>query len=1030
MRKLRLPLSSLLGCAFVLFFASSSAPAQTTAPNEWTWVGGSGSVTCTTSGGVVNCPAQPGVYGALGTPAAGNIPGARDSAVTWTDSSGAFWLFGGEGFDANANFGELNDLWEFHPSTKEWTWMGGSSTVPAKCAGSSTENCGQPGVYGAIETPSTLNFPGGRYSATQWTDSSGDFWLFGGVGFDAAGNFGTLGDLWEFNPTNKEWTWVSGSSAVSGSCFGGEVVGYNCTGEPGVYGNLGVSASGNMPGGRWEPTSWADAGGQFWIYGGQGFDSQGNYGKLNDLWEFSPTTNHWTWMGGNSTLPAVCESQGLFTSLCGWPPVYGALGQAGPSIGPESRVAAANWLDSNGNLWLFGGVGSAYWEERDFSGIDQYDLWELSPSTMQWAWMSGNSTSICNEDDASTWCAQNGIYGTQGIPSIANLPPSRHHANTWIDATGNLWLFGGYQESTTSANSDESTSPFCNDVWVYNPSTNEWAWMNGNAQELAEYGNNCYFTPGSWGALGTPAAGNIPSGRYGAASWTDHSGNLWIFGGLGFGWIGLGYSVDLNDLWVYDPVPPAPTPSFELIASPNPVNVGAIGNSAPAAPSATTTVSVVAADGFDSPVTLTAASDTSDNTHTITGSFNPATVTGTGSSTLTISVSGPAERSTIDPTPLTITATGGGVSQSIQVIVELTTIDVDNQLIPGPSFSIPAGTYSSPQTVTISGNAYTSGGQYTYYTTDGTTPAASSPVYVNPITVASTTTLKAIVIDPAFYQSGVSSANYIIATPPAIPTFSVSPGTYASAQTVTISDATSGTTIYYTTNGSTPTTGSTVYSGPITVSSTETIEAIATAGGGSTSAVATATYTIDLPSFSIMGTPVNVAPGATTGNTSTITLTPSGGFTGGAALTASVASSPAGAQYPPTLSFGSTSPVNITGATGGAATLTITTTAATIGALSYPKRPGVPWYPAGGAALACLLLFGRPTRRSKWRTMSGMLAFFIALTGGVMACGGGGNGGGGSGGGIAGTTAGTYTITVTGASGATTAIGTVSLTVQ
>jgi len=173
--------------------------------------------------------------------------------VTWTDSSGAFWLFGGEGFDANANFGELNDLWEFHPSTKEWTWMGGSSTVPAKCAGSSTENCGQPGVYGAIETPSTLNFPGGRYSATQWTDSSGDFWLFGGVGFDAAGNFGTLGDLWEFNPTNKEWTWVSGSSAVSGSCFGGEVVGYNCTGEPGVYGNLGVSASGICPEGGGSP---------------------------------------------------------------------------------------------------------------------------------------------------------------------------------------------------------------------------------------------------------------------------------------------------------------------------------------------------------------------------------------------------------------------------------------------------------------------------------------------------------------------------------------------------------------------------------------------------------------------------------------------------------------------------------------------------------------------------------------------------------------------------------------------------------
>jgi hypothetical protein len=112
-------------------------------------------------------------------------------------------------------------------------------------------------------------------------------------------------------------------------------------------------------------------------------------------------------------------------------------------------------------------------------------------------------------------------------------------------------------------------------------------------------------------------------------------------------------------------------------------------------------------------------------------------------------------------------------------------------------------------------------------------------------------------------------------------------------------------------------------------------------------------------------------------------------------------------------------------------TLTITTTAATSAALAYPKRPGAPWYAAGGATLACILLFGIPARRRSWRTMLGMLMFLVALTGGVLACGGGGGSGGGGGGtSNPGTTAGTYTVTVTGTSGTTTATGTVTLNVQ
>jgi hypothetical protein len=186
------------------------------------------------------------------------------------------------------------------------------------------------------------------------------------------------------------------------------------------------------------------------------------------------------------------------------------------------------------------------------------------------------------------------------------------------------------------------------------------------------------------------------------------------------------------------------------------------------------------------------------------------------------------------------------------------------------------------------------------------------------------------------------------------------------------------------------------------------------------------------PSFAIGGTAVTLLRGATTGNTSAITITPTGGFTGTVALTAALTSSPAGAQYPPTFSVGSTSPVSINGTTAGTATLTISTTAATSAALALPKRPGVPWYVAGGATLAGLLLLGIPARRRNWRTMLGMIALLVALAGGMLACGGGGSGGGGGGGGggISGTTAGTYTITVTGTSGSTTANGAVTLTVQ
>jgi LysM repeat protein len=162
-------------------------------------------------------------------------------------------------------------------------------------------------------------------------------------------------------------------------------------------------------------------------------------------------------------------------------------------------------------------------------------------------------------------------------------------------------------------------------------------------------------------------------------------------------------------------------------------------------------------------------------------------------------------------------------------------------VLPTPTFSLAPGTYTTLQTVTISD---ATAGTTIYYTTNGTTPTTSSSVYSGAITVSATETLEAIAVKTAYTNSATASAAYAIAPVLPVPTFSLAPGTYTTSQTVTIGDATAGTTIYYTTNGTMPTTSSSVYSGAITVSATETLEAIAVKTGYTNCAVASAAYVI------------------------------------------------------------------------------------------------------------------------------------------------------------------------------------------
>jgi hypothetical protein len=505
-----------------------------------------------------------------------------------------------------------------------------------------------------------------------------------------------------------------------------------------------------------------------------------------------------------------------------------------------------------------------------------------------------------------------------------------------------------------------------------------------------------------------PGIGNLPPSRTGAVAWTDANGNVWLFSGEANQMVNFNYYQqfgDFNDLWEFQPsattLPPASSPIFSLLPG------------------------VYVSGG---PLSISNGMANASIYYTTDGS------TPTANSKL---YTGPIQVSSTETVQAMAIAPGyinSGITSDTYTF--LTTP-------PPPIFSLTTGSFNSLQTLTLTD---ANPDAELFFSTDGSQPSITlADAYTGPITITSSETVNALayvhgitvagyiadVFGQGSLQSPVASATYTINLPlAATPTFSVPAGTYTSAQTVTISDATTGATIYYTTDGTTPTAKSTAYAGPVTVSATETIQAIATATGYTQSALATVAYTINLPppSFTIAGTAVTVTPGATTANTSTITLTPAGGFTGAISLTCAI--TPTAATDPATCSVPAS--VTITGASAQTATLTVSTTAATT---ARNQIKTLLWPSVGGSALALVWLFGIQAGRRRWQAMLGVLVLLFSLTCGVSACGGGGGassggGGGGGGGGNPGTTAGTYTVTVTGTSGALTSTATITLKVQ
>jgi len=410
----------------------------------------------------------------------------------------------------------------------EWTWMHGSANAVA--------------VYGTMGVPSPLNHPPSLYEACEFTDQQGNLWIFGGDG-------NLYADLWKFDPVTIEWTWMGGPG-VAQAC--------------GNYGVKGVPAATNWPGSHaYGSFTFVDNSGDFWLFGGWGIDATCNVGALNDLWHLDLSTLTWTWMSGDN-----------LTSQNG---VYGTFQVPDPLNKPGGRLeGATSWTDNNNNLWFFGGESAG--------GVQWNDMWKYDIASNQWAWMNGSNVSSAPN-----------VYGTKGVSNPANTPGARQAYCRWKDAAGDFWLFGGTDYSY-----------YAGDLWKFSLTTNEWAWMSGpntssssgNAgtqcvsdtlnfpgnryenraawkdlngdfylyggrdngtstlNDLWKYcvaGNEWTFVGGSltpnlppvYGTIQVSSPLNFPGARFGAISWTDLSGNFWMYGGF----------TSLGDLWRYVPDP-------------------------------------------------------------------------------------------------------------------------------------------------------------------------------------------------------------------------------------------------------------------------------------------------------------------------------------------------------------------------------------------------------------------------------------------------------------------------------------------
>jgi hypothetical protein len=221
---------------------------------------------------------QVGIYGTKGNYDPNNVPGGRRQHTSILYGN-TMIIFGGIG-SGNYTFGNLNDVWEFDFTSKQFRWIGGNKIA------------NKVGVYGTKGTYNSTNVPGGRGQHTSILYGN-TIIIFAGRGFDIDDE-GFLNDVWQFDISLGQFRWIAGS---------------NIRDQFGVYGTKEIYDTNNVPGGRYEHTSILYENTMI-IFGGLGYDNSSSIfpGKLNDVWQLRLNPNCF---GYNNEDNCVCSGNGI-----------------------------------------------------------------------------------------------------------------------------------------------------------------------------------------------------------------------------------------------------------------------------------------------------------------------------------------------------------------------------------------------------------------------------------------------------------------------------------------------------------------------------------------------------------------------------------------------------------------------------------------------------------------------------------------------------------------------------------------------
>ena len=391
-------------------------------------------------------------------------------------------------------------------------WSGNSTNAKVLCFGV-TQNYSQPleGKYVDQDQPNVLNWPPARQAATSWVGSDGNVYLFGGQGFvdrapiSGRNNFSILGDFWKWN--GSQWTWIN---TLSGA----------------TYEFSSPFPTLPSPGIRKDSLVLSNPDGSFLLSGGQG------------------------WGPGlvTSTSNGLSVPSSLFDLIL-WNGTAWAS-YLSDSITPSILSTGAIFAESSDNtkMWAFGGSNSNLLMEG---------VWEVSGGVGGWKWTS-------REGGSGAGCTGTSFSGAWTVPL------KRTGAIAWVDNVNNFYLLSG--------RSSQGTTSLCSDFWKWEKGSNRWTQLslppvstrsfaavwadnNGSVWIFGGKGNNSVglndlwkWNGMAWETISKPSnatTNNWPSARYGASSWKDSNGDLWLFGGADTKSTLPGEDY-FNDLWKFN----------------------------------------------------------------------------------------------------------------------------------------------------------------------------------------------------------------------------------------------------------------------------------------------------------------------------------------------------------------------------------------------------------------------------------------------------------------------------------------------